>query len=72
MTKTSVERGKAFNVRVVVPQGSASASPLFFVLVLEALSREFRVGMPADLPNADDLVLVAETFKELLLGKIRK
>ena len=37
---------KAFNVRVVVHQGSV-LSPLFFVLVLEALSREFRVGLPA-------------------------
>ena len=36
--------------------------------LLEALSREFREGLPMELLYADDLVLIAET-KELLLEK---
>ena len=37
-------------------------SPLLFILVLEALSREFRIGVPWELLYADDLVIVAESF----------
>ena len=52
--------------------GSASGlSPLLFIIVLEALSREFREGLPMELLYADDLVLVAET-EELLIEKLRK
>ena len=36
---------KAFSVRVGVHQGSV-LSPLLFIIVLEALSREFREGLP--------------------------
>ena len=42
-----------------------------FIIVLEALSREFREGLPMELLYADDLVLVAET-EELLIEKFRK
>ena len=60
---------KAFSVRVGVQQGSV-LSPLLFIIVLEALSREFREGLWScmsymELLYADDLVLVAET-EELL------
>ena len=41
-------------------QGSV-LSPLLFIIVLEALSREFREGLPLELLYADDLVLMAET-----------
>ena len=51
---------KAFSVRVGMHQGSV-LSPLLFIIVLEAMSREFRVGLPMELLYADDLVLVAET-----------
>ena len=61
---------KAFNVKVGVHQGSV-LSPLLFVIVLEALSREFREGLPMELLYADDLVLMAET-EELLVEKIQK
>ena len=61
---------KAFNVKVGVHQGSV-LSPLLFIIVLEALSREFRVGLSMELLYADDLVLIAKT-KELLLEKVRK
>ena len=60
---------KAFSVRVGVHQGSV-LGPLLFIIVLEALSREFR-GLPMELVYADDLVLVAE-MEELLMEKLRK
>ena len=53
-----------------VHQGSA-LSPLLFIIVLEALSREFREGFPMKLLYADDLVLMAE-MEEMLLEKLRK
>ena len=46
-------------------QGSA-LSPLLFVIVIEALSREFRVSLPWDLLYADDLVVIAETEDDLI------
>ena len=49
-----------FGVKVEVHQGSV-LSPLLFVIVLEALSREFRTGTPWELLYADDLVISAET-----------
>jgi len=45
-------------------QGSA-LSPLLFVIVVEALSREFRVSLPWEL-YADDLVVIAETEDDLI------
>jgi len=45
-------------------------SPLLFVIVLEALSREFRKGQPMELLYSDDSVLMAET-KKLLIEKIQ-
>ena len=50
---------KAFTVKVGVHQGSV-LSPLLFIIVLEAMSREFREGLPMELLYADDLVLMAE------------
>ena len=41
-------------------------SPLLFIMVLEALSQEFRVGCPWELLYADDLVLIAESMEELV------
>jgi len=51
---------KGFRVNVGVHQGSV-LSPLLFVIVLEALSRKFKGGLPLELLYADDLVLMAET-----------
>ena len=56
--------GDAFPVKVGVHQGSV-LSPLLFIIVLEALSREFRTGLPWELLYADDLVLMAESLEEL-------
>ena len=53
-----------FGVKVGVHQGSV-LSLLLFIIVLEALSREFRTGAPWELLYADDLVVIAETEEEL-------
>ena len=68
--KLNGRESKAFSVRVGRHQGSV-LSPLLFIIVLEALSREFKEGLPMELLYADDLVLMAES-EELLLEKLRK
>jgi len=60
---------KAFGVRVGVYQGSV-LSPLLFVIVLEALSRQLREGLLMELMYADDLVVITE-IEELLAEKIQ-
>ena len=52
-----------FGVGVGVHQGSV-LSPLLFIIVLEALSRDFRVGVPWELFFADDLVIIADSLEE--------
>jgi len=54
-----------FEVKVGMHQGSA-LSPLLFVIVMEAISREFRVALPWELLYADDLVVIAETEEDLI------
>jgi len=61
---------KAFGVWVSVHHGSV-LSPLLFVIVIDALSIEFREGLTMELLYAGDLVLMAET-EELLVEKIQK
>jgi len=46
-------------------QGSALSS-LLFVIVMEALSREFRVALSWELLYADDLVVITETEDDLI------
>ena len=53
-----------FNIKVSFHQG-AVLSPLLFLIIMEALSREFRVGCPWELLYADDPVLIAETLENL-------
>ena len=55
-----------FGVGVGVHQGSV-LSPLLFIIVLEALFREFRTGCPWELLYADDLMISAESMEELLV-----
>ena len=57
---------KEFGVGVGVHQGSV-LSPLLFIIVLEALSREFRIGCPWKLLYTDDLMINAESMEELLV-----
>ena len=52
-----------FEMKVGVHQGSV-LSPLLFIIVLEALSREFRSGVPWEDLYADDLVIIAESLEE--------
>ena len=54
-----------FEVKVGLHQGSV-LSPLFFIIVLEALSKEFSAWLPWELLYADDLCLIAETEEELM------
>jgi len=72
ITAVRVKDGEssAFEVKVGVHQGSV-LSPLLFTVVMEAISRHFRHGLPWELLYADDLALIAETEKEKLEQKSR-
>ena len=52
-----------FEVKVGVHQRSV-LSPLLFIIVLEALSREFCSGVPWEDLYADDLVIITELLEE--------
>ena len=60
----------AFGVKVGVHQGSV-LSPLLFIIVMEALSREFHTAHPWELLYADDLVIIAKSVEELI-EKLKK
>ena len=47
-------------------QGSV-LSPLLFILVLEALSRQFRTGVPWEFLYADDLAVIVDSVGEIAL-----
>ena len=51
-----------FKVKIGVHQRSV-LSPLLFIIVLEALSREFHSGVPWEDLYADDLVIIAESLE---------
>ena len=59
--------GKGFSqeadVKVRVHQRSL-LSPLLFIIMLEALSLEFRAGVPTEDLYADDLVIIADSLEE--------
>ena len=63
--------GEKFNVEIGVHQESVP-SPLLFIIVLEALSRECRSGVPWEMIYADDLVIIAERNlkKDILFGRM--
>ena len=50
-------------MKVRVHQGSL-LSPLLFIIVLEALSHDFRAGVPWEDLYADDLVFIADSLEE--------
>ena len=53
-----------FNIKFSVHQGAA-LSPLLFIIVMEALSKEFGVVCPWELLYGNDLVLMAEILEDL-------
>ena len=61
--RTVFDNSSGFEVKVGMPQSSA-LSPLLFVIVMEAISREFRVALPWKVLYADDLVVIAETEED--------
>jgi len=63
VVRTVYGNSKGFEEKVGINQGSA-LSPLLFVIVMEAISREFRVALPWKLLYADDFAVVAETEEE--------
>ena len=52
-----------FEVKVGVHQGSV-LSPLLFIIVLEALSCEFRAGGPCEDMYAEDIVTIADSMED--------
>ena len=65
VVRTVYGNSKGFEVKVGMHQRSG-LSPLLFVIVMEAMSREFRVALPWELLYADDLAVIAETEEELI------
>ena len=63
--RVNCQYSKEFGVGVGVHQGSV-LSPLLFILVLEALSRQFRTGVPWELLYADDLAVMADSLEECI------
>ena len=56
---------KELGVEVCVHQGSV-LGPLLFILVLEALSRQFLTGVPWELLYVHDLVVMADSLEECI------
>jgi len=65
VVRTVYGNSECFEVKVGMHQGSA-LSPLLFVMVMEAISQEFRVTLPWELLFADDLFVIAETEDNLI------
>jgi len=65
LVRTVYGNSNGFEVKVGMHQGSA-LSPLLFVMVMEALSRQFSVALPWELLYADDLVMITETEEDLI------
>ena len=61
-SRIRVGEGYSESLKVGVHQGSVS--PLLFIIALEALSQEFRSGIPWEDLYADDLVIIAESLEE--------
>jgi len=59
VVRTVYGNSKTFEVKVGMHQGSA-LSPLLFMIVMEAISREFRVALPRELLYADDLAVIVK------------
>ena len=71
-TKVRTEHGntEAFNIKVVIHQGSGM-SQFLFITIMETLGAEARTAVLWDLIFADDIALIARTREELQLKVIR-
>ena len=56
--------GDAFDVKIGVYKGSV-ISPLLFIIVMKALSKELITSLPMELLYADDLALIAGAIRDL-------
>jgi len=65
LARTVYGNSNCFEVKEGVHQNSA-LSPLLFMIVMEALSREFRVALRWEMLYADDLVVIAEIEDDLI------
>ena len=65
VVRTVYGNGNGFEIKVGMHQGSA-LRPLLFVIVMEALSRDFKVALPSQLLYADDLVVIADIEDDLI------
>jgi len=65
VVRTVYGNSNSFEVKVGMHQGTA-LSPLLFMIVMEALCREFRVALRWELLYADDLMVIAETVDDLI------
>jgi len=65
VVRTVFGNNNGFEVKLSMHLDSA-LSPLLFVIVMEALSREFKVALPWELLYTDDLVVIAETGDDLI------
>jgi len=63
VVRTVYGYSSGFEVKGGMHEGSA-LSPLLFLIVIEAISREFRVALPWEMLYADDLVVIAETEED--------
>ena len=67
--RSRVRVGSSYSEEFGVGAGVHQSSvlrPLLFIIVLEALSRDFRVGVPWELFFADDLVIIAKSLEECI------
>jgi len=64
VVKTVYGDSSGFEVKVVMHQGSA-LSPLLFVIVMEAISREYGVALPRELLYATSLTLLQREMSSL-------
>ena len=65
VVRTEDGESEGFEVKVGLHQGSV-LSPLLFLIVMEAVTKNIRGGLPWELLYADDLVIIAESLEELL------
>ena len=67
VARTVHGNSNGFKVKVGMQQGY-TLSPLLFVIIMEALSRDYTFVLAWEILHADDLVMIVETEDELIKG----